>query len=181
MKKPQTSNQDQHLDPKNRDENRPPFKEKVETRRNRPPAHPLFRRSKFKSPLDFKTFKPLVNAGQLKTYDTYNQAVLQHIRKRRKEHAYEPLDDHIVDMLARTFANWIFLEEYLSQDPDLLAKHADSLSKLNRQILDLWDELDLTPSGRRKLLTELKKQGEQDEKINQIYEKLIGSSSKGSR
>ncbi len=131
--------------------------------------------------LNFKRFKPTVNAVQLKTYQAYNRTILKHLRNRRKDHAYEPLDDHAVDMLARTFANWIFLEEYLSQDPDLLAKYADSLSKLNRQILDLWDELDITPRGRRKLLTELKKQGEQDEKISQIYEKLIGSSTQGPR
>ncbi len=131
--------------------------------------------------LNCKTFKPMVNATQLKTYAGYNRAILKHLRNRRKNHAYESLDDKAVDMLARTFANWIFLEEYLSQDPDLLAKYAGSLTQLNRQILDLWDELDLTPRGRRLLIAVLKKQGEQDEKINQIYEKLIGPSKKGSR
>ncbi len=138
-------------------------------------------RSKTVEHLDLKTFKPMVNVTQLNTYAGYNDAILTHLRKRRKNHAYEPLDDKAVDMLARTFANWTLLEEYLSQDPDLLAKYAGSLTQLNRQILDLWNELDLTPRGRRLLLTQLKKQGEQDEKINQIYEKLIGTSKKGSR
>ncbi len=101
--------------------------------------------------------------------------MLKHIQKRREAHNFEPTDETIVEVLARAFADWIYLENYATRSPKLLAKYADALNKLSSTILHLWDQLILTPKARRQIFNQVKKEIEQDPKVQELINKLMGT------
>ncbi len=125
--------------------------------------------------MNLKDFHPTYQVTMEPIYQSYRQAVLKHIRTRRKEHAFEAIDETIVEMLARYYADWLYLEKHISQNPDLLARNADALNKLTGGIRDLWRDLILTPRARREVMKQFKEELEKDPRVQEYLKKLMGS------
>lgn len=125
--------------------------------------------------MNFKEFQPLIQVKMQPVYEGYRKAVLKHIKTRRKEHAFEPIDETIVEVLARYYADWLYLEEYASQDPKQLAQCTDAMNKLVGTMRELWKDLILTPRARRQIMNDLKQELEKDEKVKEFLSKLMGS------
>ena len=123
-----------------------------------------------------KEFRPLYQVEMKPVYEGYRKAVLQHIKTRREEHAFEPIDETIVEILARYYADWLYLENYVSQSPQTLARNADALNKLVGTIRELWKDLLMTPRSRRQIMHELKEELEKDPRVQEYLDKLMGPS-----
>jgi hypothetical protein len=123
---------------------------------------------------------PPINRGQKqrriattyrRQYDSLKGAIYQHLSKRNE--FQRAIDSTLIELAARLFADWLYIEELLSSEEGKAAiwKYADTLVKVHNMLIATLDALGVTPKTRSKIAQEIA----QDDEITTKLKDLIGA------
>lgn len=103
-------------------------------------------------------------------YESLKGAIYQHLSKRNE--FQRTIDSTLIELAARLFADWLYIEELLSSEEGKAAvwKYADALVKIHSMLIATFDELEVTPKMRSKIVQEIV----QDDEITAKLKNLMG-------
>jgi len=111
-----------------------------------------------------------IAAKYRKQYESLKGAIFQHLSRR---HEFQrAVDSALIELTARLFADWLYVEELLSREEGKAAlwKYADALVKIHSMLMATFDELQVTPKMREKIAQEIV----QDDQVTVKLKKLMG-------
>jgi hypothetical protein len=81
------------------------------------------------------------------------------------------VDSPLVELAARLFANWMYVEESLTKEGKTAVwKYADALAKIHSMLLTVLEELKVTPKMRAKLAQDLVESDDITAKLKKLVE-----------
>lgn len=82
------------------------------------------------------------------------------------------LDSPLIELAARLFADWLYVEEILScpEGKSAIWKYADALAKIHSMLLAVFEELRITPKTRENIAQDLVENDEITERIKKLLE-----------
>jgi len=103
-------------------------------------------------------------------YESLKGAIYQHISKRVE--FQKALDSALVELAARLYADWLFIEEILGSEEGKAAvwKYADALTKIHSMLIATLEELRITPKMREKIAQDIV----QDDEITAKLKSMMG-------
>jgi hypothetical protein len=111
--------------------------------------------------------KILVNISKKRDYEQLKTAIYNHLCHRKDFE--RTIDVTLIEQAARLFADWLYIEEIMTKEPkEDVRKYADALVKVHSMLLNVLDELHVTPKMRRALVEDLKGDSDVDQKLKQI-------------
>jgi len=105
-----------------------------------------------------------------KQYESLKGAIFQHLSRR---HEFQRvIDSALIELTARLFADWLYVEELLSGEEGKAAlwKYADALVKIHSMLMATFDELQVTPKMRGKIAQEIV----EDDQVTAKLKSLMG-------
>jgi hypothetical protein len=132
----------------------------------------------------------MLKNSDTKMFRTYHSSFIERRIASRKQREYEELkraifkhlgarptfvrsiDFSLIEQVARLFADWLYIEELLSSEEGKTAiwKYADALAKIHSMLISTFDELEVTPKMRGKIVQEIV----QDDEITAKLKSLMG-------
>ena len=103
-------------------------------------------------------------------YEELKRAIFKHLGARPT--FVRSIDFSLIEQVARLFADWLYIEELLSSEEGKTAiwKYADALAKIHSMLISTFDELEVTPKMRGKIVQEIV----QDDEITAKLKSLMG-------
>jgi len=103
-------------------------------------------------------------------YESLKGAIYQHISKRNEFE--KALDSTLIELAARLYADWLYVEEILSteQGKAALWRYACALTNIHNMLIATLDELQVTPKMRGKIAQEIM----EDDQITAKLKSLMG-------
>ena len=103
-----------------------------------------------------------------KQYESLKGAIFQHLSRRNE--FQKAVDAALVELTARLYADWLYVEEILSTEQGKAAiwKYADALTKIHSMLIATLDELRVTPKMREKITQEIVQDDQVTAKLNSL-------------
>ena len=103
-------------------------------------------------------------------YESLKGAIYQHISKRNEFE--KALDSTLIELAARLYADWLYVEEILSTEQGKAAvwRYACALTNIHSMLIATLDQLQVTPKMRGKIAQEIM----EDDQITAKLKSLMG-------
>ena len=128
------------------------------------------RQNRRKQDFLFKGHHKLISPNLQREYERLKYSISQFLRNRTD--FQKTVDTSLIDLAAKLFADWLYLEEILSSEKskDQIWKYADGLAKIHHMLMSVLDELKITPKSRQKIAKELAEVDEVSIRLKKLIE-----------
>jgi hypothetical protein len=105
-----------------------------------------------------------------KQYESLKGAIYKHLSSRRE--FQKALDSTLIELAARLYADWLYVEEILSTEQGKAAvwRYACALTNIHSMLIATLDQLQVTPKMRGKIAQEIM----EDDQITAKLKSLMG-------
>jgi len=130
---------------------------------------PIMRRHSHMYPPIYRGVQRRISEKYRREYERLRGSIYEYLRHRPDFEG--AVDSSLVELTARLFADWLYVEELLTKEAKSdVWKYADSLAKIHNMLLRVLEELKVTPKMRVKLAQDLVESDEITEKLKKLFE-----------